>query len=928
MIQPTSNAIRLTADGRSSHDRLAADGTSALRTPTRHLQPLLNGLLLLVDAGLAGSIVITPLLMGGRSALGELVLVTLAVGAAMAWALRRCLADEPLRLAVLPMLLLLAGGALLVLQLAPFPQSVLAVLSPYTAGILPLWNSPSGWATGLGAWETISLTPASTRAGLVLFLAYDLLFFVTVQRVRRVEDVERLLRCCALSAACMAGFGLVQLFTSNGKFFWFHTVPFSTTFDVAKGSFTNKNHFAHYLALGIGPLVWWLQDAYRRAQSWHAMPTGLRAKISPAGQWAPTLLALALGITLLAGLLSLSRGGVLMMFLAAGISAAASHRAAALGKRFVIGLAAAGLLIGGSLAIFGYRQVNDRLSDLSSGSLERLDQLSGRRTIWAATAQAIPHFALLGSGAGSFREVYPLWLQSPLAEGHEYTHAENCYLQVALETGLPGLTLVLIGIGCCIWWCMGGMRKTVLAPMKLCMGAIAASLGVAIAHAAVDFVWYVPSCTCMVAILAGCALRLRQLANVGPFFNHLAKRRLGALAVVAAVLLLAFSMIGNCLGPALVEAAWNEYQIAKISNQPEFAREITDKSKNREIIAPELLEKQEQLAAVLEQVVQEQSDNSRARLELAECYLRLFDVLQMSSENPMSLADIRDAALDSNFPTREALDGWLSRAIGEHRHYLDLALCHTRAALSLCPVQGRGYLYLAELCFLAGGGRDCKKDCVAQAILVRPFDGSVLYAASREAWLAGDGEQWLAYSRRAFNSGRAIQRQLIEDLIAHASTEGIEPLIDFIIRQYQPDLAALRVLHEVCAHRATPESLAALRRYYAAAAEAEAAAREREPSARLWLEAQRMHAELQDGLQALRCARSALASDPNDYDVHYALAACLMDQRFYDEAQTHLHWCLQRKGDDASLQNMYKLVIKGWLDGQNRVAGESKESLR
>ena len=100
----------------------------------------------------------------------------------------------------------------------------------------------------------------------MLFLDYVLLFHVAVQRVRRVEDVERVLRWCALSAAGMATFGIVQLLSSNGKFFWFYQYPFSTTSDVAHGSFSNRNHFANFLALGIGPLIWWLQQAMRRAR--------------------------------------------------------------------------------------------------------------------------------------------------------------------------------------------------------------------------------------------------------------------------------------------------------------------------------------------------------------------------------------------------------------------------------------------------------------------------------------------------------------------------------------------------------------------------------------------------------------------------------------------------------------------------------------
>ena len=87
---------------------------------------------------------------------------------------------------------------------------------------------------------------------------------------------------------------------------------------------------------------------------------------------------------------------------------------------------------------------------------------------------------------------------------------------------------------------------------------------------------------------------------------------------------------------------------------------------------------------------------------LAAGYLRRFQRQQRGSQNPMDLSQIRDAAVASEFPSRAALDQWLARAVGPHRALLDKALYHTGRALQLCPLQGQGYLYLADLCFLQG----------------------------------------------------------------------------------------------------------------------------------------------------------------------------------------------------------------------------------
>ncbi len=491
-----------------------------------------------------------------------------------------------------PALVLLLGAALLLVQMAPLPAWLLARLAPHAAAVLPLWRG--GGSAWPGSWSCVSLTPAETLTSLVIFLDYGLLFLVVLERIRCVEDVERLLRWCALSAAVMATFGIVQLLAGNGKFFWFYEHPLVDASDVAKGSFSNRNHFAQFLALGIGPLVWWLQDALRHGRRGVLPREGAGRESgrrrhgridTRRGELTAYLLGLALAAVLFAGLLSLSRGGIAAMVLAATVSTAVCWRTAALGGRLLAALGAAAAVIGISLAIFGLDRVGTRLEDLSSGSLERLDRLAGRRTIWAATSQAIPDFLPLGAGAGSFCDVYPMYSNLLSDEEKDVTHAENGYLQVTLETGIVGAALVLAGIALCGWWCVGGLRRRVPSRLRLCAGAIAASLAASLAHSLVDFVWYVPACTAIVALLAACALRTWQLGqgkeitdrlplvptlrvgtrNVSSFIPYPSSLiPYPSLPWAAAVLLLTGLgawMIGNRAGPALAQPYFDQFMV-------------------------------------------------------------------------------------------------------------------------------------------------------------------------------------------------------------------------------------------------------------------------------------------------------------------------------------------------------------------------------
>ncbi len=107
-------------------------------------------LLQVVDGGLAGVIFVTPLLMGGRHAVGQLGLTVFAVAAAWAWAVRQCLQPDARWRSVAATPLLLLGLVLVVLQIVPLPPWLLGHLSPATAELLPLWSAKGGLPHGLG----------------------------------------------------------------------------------------------------------------------------------------------------------------------------------------------------------------------------------------------------------------------------------------------------------------------------------------------------------------------------------------------------------------------------------------------------------------------------------------------------------------------------------------------------------------------------------------------------------------------------------------------------------------------------------------------------------------------------------------------------------------------------------------------------------
>lgn len=886
-------------------------------------------LLHVVDVALAGCIFVVPLLLGGRSAVGHFGLTVLAATAASVWWLRQSLVPRQYWRRSAAHLLLVAAILLLILQLVPMPAGWLEQASPKVSQLLPLWSADA--SAGLPAWDQVSLAPSQTRNALVLLLAYALIFWVTVQRIRSLEDVEQFLRWVAYAVVGMSVFGLLQYATNNGKFFWVYQDPFATTEDGVKGAFTNRNHFAHFLALGIGPVIWWVQDAMRRLAGRQSGALRLRGVQHRSANMLLALRIAALATVFLALLLSGSRGGALAAGAAALLTVAVCHRAGAVRGKFALGLTAVALLLGGLLLLGDEDSMGGRLETMASGSIEQIDNGEGRRTIWNATLAAIPDFARLGSGVGSFREVYPLYM--PHQTGHTiYTHAENGYLQLALETGIPGIVLLALAILIGLFWTGRGLWNANSSRSFVAIGALASGLLASIIHSGVDFVWYVPGCLVLTLILVACISRASQ------FFHDEDRRQRdrfllpAPVAWLAAPLILALGtwMAASQAGPMLAASHWNNYQRlryavylnpiavevppqegilpaapAEIARNEEIAR--------RKARATEL-ENERKMAAELVETVRRDPANAEARLALAESYMRLFEFAQDNAVNRMSPSQIRDAALRAGYTSPEELEEWLSRAVGKQYKYLRMSLNHTKTGLRLCPLLGEGYLNLAELSFLDCNPKVQTWDYVVQALQVRPYQGTVLFHAGCEAALAERIDEALDLWERSWEAGPIYQRQVIDWTMDQLGVEAI-------LAQFHPDLDMLRYMKMRCqsdvdSTRQTPV-LEAIVKAAREEVQAELAEGRGAEACELWLEAMSACEELMRPNDAIACAQQAVECDPHSFDARYRLGFLLSDLGRFKEAEGHLSWCNRAKPGLIKLKRRLKDVSRAILDPES-----------
>ncbi|HEY1785505.1 MAG TPA: hypothetical protein VGG30_08150, partial [Pirellulales bacterium] len=315
-------------------------------------------------------------------------------------------------------------------------------------------------------------------------------------------------------------------------------------------------------------------------------------------------------------------------------------------------------------------------------------------------------------------------------------------------------------------------------------------------------------------------------------------------------------------------------------------------------------------------------DNAKAHIRLANLLITQFEHLQRESTNVMPLQQVCEAAFDSRdyFHSREELDAWLDRAIGNHRKMLDLALRHLHRGLSQNALMGEGYVHLSDLCFLEGASRPVKAAYLEQALKVRPNDGVVLLAAGSAAALRQDADAVLKYWRPVLRCREEERRAMARLLVS------TQLPLEFVLEQFQPDLPATRLLYDQYAPLVPPAALEPLLAYYGQSLQQKIRLVDAEAAAPLWLELHSVFNRLHRPAQALECLQRAIAARPGDFDIRYTLGHELKNQGDFVAAEPHLRWCVARKPNNAQIGVELAEAVKGRIDQQSEITTARAQS--
>lgn len=891
---------------------------------------------LVTDALIVVLFLVFPFIMGGREAWGHRILVTLAFALGSVWCLHRCNTGGRLRLMALEPLLV-AGLLIVWVQTVALSPDVLKQLSPEYKRLIPAWASTQLTADGTpgtSAWSTASFYPTETRHAFLILLSYGVIGVVLAQRLQSESDCHNLLKLISCSGILMAAFAMLQQMTSNDKFFWFYQHPYTGTREVLKGAFTNRNHFAQFLALTTAPLIWWMLAGREIRKT----PTVLERKgLGPAeGNHSRfddlidvklLLLMCAAGGVLLSVMLSLSRGGMVAAGIACCVCLAGLWRSGKVRSSLAAVMVALGIIAIGGLVVFGQDKVETRVSQLASADADKIDQMNARRTIWKADIKAIKAFPILGTGVGSHRHVYRIYMDE-LAEfsGMTFSHAESSYIHIALETGLTGVVLLAMGLLFVLGRLLIHLIRRSEPERVAAIAAVFAALAGGVVHAAFDFIWYVPAI--VVVTIALIIVGLRLCSGFHQEAGLPCPRIVWMSGGIACLLMLGLSQPD--LGRRVAgERLWYQYLIVAKESLRSLSEETAptlnlEKAKTEEE-QPAYLERGTDVAryddkpespayqpledslrrqiALLMESVRVCPNQADATCRLAKKSIDLFEILQTRGDNPLPLPHIRDAVLASNFDGTASMNEFLMKAFGPNVKLLALSDQMSRKSLALCPLQDEPYKYLVSVGFMRDPQDRLNERMMAQTLRLGQNSPSTRFAIGESLLLAGKLPEALRHWNVVFHSTPEMRRDICKRL-------GKKFTVDVVLLSFDPTVdELLDVVSTFSAfHRQQDlEKLAHVveeKTRFIETKKSNDHVDGNEKYLTLLMKTNSLADELRDYERSEVLLRRAIMAAPGAEPPHRALGLLMLQLERFEEAEEQFAWCYDQMPGDTKLQEL------------------------
>ncbi len=433
------------------------------------------------------------IVLGGASNAGfwvnaALQLTALAI---IVWALM-AKRQTPMPAAGRSLLWLLGAGCLLVLlQLIPLPPGIWTMFpgrDAVSAGF-GLLGMPLPWL----AW---SLAPHETISS-ALWLLPAVAVLVGIIRLGHFKSAWI---AWAIAITMVAGVLLGTLQITNPSPtspYYFYEI---TNLGVAVGFFANANHMATLLVVAIPFLSALFVTARSKSRS---------ARNSSAVY---VILAGALAVTIVGIVINTSLAGIGLMVPVLG----ASYLMIRSRKKPVP--VWAGVVVG-ALAALSLAAVLSAPFENNLIGANVADSPFSRFTTFRLSLSAAGDYLPMGSGIGTFVDIYPSYEALTQIDRYYINHVHNDYIELALETGVFGLTILLLFL---VWWTRRTIAIWSAETPDYFMRAATIATAAILAHSVVDY----PLRTAAISALfaACCALMTDSRPRAGVAASSTQKR--------------------------------------------------------------------------------------------------------------------------------------------------------------------------------------------------------------------------------------------------------------------------------------------------------------------------------------------------------------------------------------------------------------------
>lgn len=413
----------------------------------------------LVLLGLQGVVLGLPLFLGGRQPAALTVAWTVVMALLLVTLHERRHAGRPTPPGAWWLVAFMALGLFTAM---PLPPWLIERLAPATAAlyrdVLPGWPEGGGWTV----WRSLAWDPYAVWWQLST-LAVGLGAYVVLAGYpwgddqARVRAFGRMLLTVLGGGVAMALLALAQEVMGNGYVFWLSDEP--SLPGRVSGPFVNPNHLAVWLEMLIpaGFAYAWVITGRLWRRIRRGVESGRNLGLKPRRAWVGALVnnqrRLALPFLVLAGVFLMlaahagtdSRGGTAALVVGLGVALGGlatrfSRRRVGALARWLPAAVLAAAFAGGVASLAAWSTVEQAVMEGN----ESLDaSFSARLALSAQGTAILRDHPVFGTGLGSWLHAFRPYAAPPIG-GLIWDHAHDDYVELAAETGLAGVAIVVL----------------------------------------------------------------------------------------------------------------------------------------------------------------------------------------------------------------------------------------------------------------------------------------------------------------------------------------------------------------------------------------------------------------------------------------------------------------------------------------------------